>query len=326
MRRLLALLILTTAAMVAGASAATAQGTEYPTRPVKIICGFPAGTTLDIVTRIFAQKLQAELGQPFVVENKVGASGNIGAAESVRAAPDGYTLGVGGIAQAIGMSMFKNINYDLIKDTSPIAYMSVSPHVVVVNASLGVNSIEELIALAKKQPGKLNYGSAGVGTAPHMSVELFNQIAGLSMAHVPYRGTNMAITDLLGGQISLMHAPLPTAAPHIANPKLKFLAVTSLKRTGMLPNLPPLAEMPGFAGFESSIWQGIWAPRGTPKPIIDKIHAVMNKAAASSEIKELLAKSGAEPVVASSEEWGAYMSSEVDKWAKVVKDAGIQIK
>lgn len=326
MRRLLALLMLTTATMFAGASAATAQGTAYPTRPVKIICGFPAGTTLDIVTRIFAQKLEAALGQPFVVENKVGASGNIGAAESLRAAPDGYTLGVGGIAQAISMSLFKNINYDLVKDTAPIAYMSVSPHVVVVKASLGVNSIEELIALAKKEPGKLNYGSAGVGTAPHMSVELFNQIAGLSMVHVPYRGTNKAILDLLGGQISLMHAPLTTAAPHVANPKLKFLAVTSLKRTSMLPDLPPLAEKPGFAGFESAIWQGIWAPKGTPKPIIDKSHAVMNKAAASPELKAQLAKSGAEPVVASSEEWAAYISREVDKWAKVVEEAGIQIK
>ena len=244
---------------------------------MKIICGFPAGTSLDIVARIFAQKLEEALSQPFVVENRVGASGNIGAAEAARAAPDGYTLGVGGIAQAIGMSLFKNLNFDLVKNFEPVAYMNTSPNVLVVNSSLGVNSVQELVALAKKDSGQLTYGTAGVGTAPHMSGELFAQIAGIKLAHVPYRGTNRL--DLIGGRLSLMFAPAPTAAPHVKDSHLKFLAVTSSKPTSLLPGILPLADSPGFAGFESSIWQGMWAPKGTPKPIIARIHAVMNKAA-----------------------------------------------
>ena len=326
MKRLIAaLLFLGCTLAVAPQVQAQAQA-KYPTRTVKIICGFPAGTTLDIVTRIYAQKLEAALGQPFVVENKVGASGNIGAEAAAKSAPDGYSLGVGGIAQAISMSLFKNINYNLVKDFEPVAYMSISPHVLVVNASLGVNSVQELIALAKKEPGKLNYGTAGVGTAPHMSGELFSQLAGVKLAHVPYRGTNMAIIDLLGGRLSLMFAPTPTAAPHIKDSRLKFLAITSLKRLSLLPGLPPLAETPGLAGFESSIWQGLWAPKGTPKEIVQRLHDVMNKAAASAEMKTVLAKSGAEPVVASSKEWGDYVQNEVKKWAKVVESAGLKIQ
>jgi tripartite-type tricarboxylate transporter receptor subunit TctC len=159
-----------------------------------------------------------------------------------------------------------------------------------------------------------------------MSAELFNQLAGVKMTHVPYRGTNNAMIDLLGGQLSLMHAPTPTVAPHVKDKRLKFLAVTSLKRSSILPDLPPLAEKAGFSGFESSIWQGIWAPRGTPNEIIKRIHDVMNKAAATPEMKSQLAKSGAEPVVSSSEEWGAYIQSEVKKWAKVVESAGIKVQ
>jgi tripartite-type tricarboxylate transporter receptor subunit TctC len=324
MKRLLSLLALIACAIFP-AFAVQAQG-AYPTRPVKIICGFPAGTTLDIVTRIFAQKLEESLGQPFVVENKVGASGNIGAEAASRAAPDGYTLGVGGIAQAISMSMFKTINYNLVKDFEPIAYLSVSPNLLVVNASLGVNSVQELIALAMKNPGKLTYGTAGVGTAPHMSGELFSQITGVKLVHVPYRGTNQAIIDLLGGRLSLMFAPTPTAAPHVKDSRLKFLAITSLKRSSMLPDLPPLADSPGLAGFETSIWQGIWAPKGTPKEIVRRINEVMNKAAATPELKAQLAKSGAEPVIASPEQWGAYVENEVKKWAKVVEGAGIKVQ
>jgi tripartite-type tricarboxylate transporter receptor subunit TctC len=324
MKRMLALLALSACALMP-AFAAQAQG-AYPTRPVKIICGFPAGTTLDIVTRIFAQKLEEGLGQPFVIENKVGASGNIGNEAAARAAPDGYTLGVGGVAQAISMSMFKTVNYDLVRDFEPVAYLSISPNVLVVNSSLAVNSVPELIALAKKEPGKLTYGTAGVGTSPHLSGELFSQATGIKLSHVPYRGTNQAIIDLLGGRLSLMFAPTPTAAPHLKDARLKFLAVTSLKPSNLLPDLPTLASMPNLAGFDSTIWQGMWAPKGTPKDIVKRVHDVMNRAAATPEMKAQLDKSGAEPVVASSEEWGAFIRSEVEKWAKVVKEAGIKVE
>ena len=324
MRRLLASLSLVVYALTAAPEVQAQDG--YPTRPVKIICGFPAGATLDIVTRIFAQKLEEALGQPFVVENRVGASGNIGAEAAARAAPDGYTLGVGGIAQAVGMSLFKNLNFDLVRDFEPVAYMSVSPNVLVVSSSLGVNSVPELIALAKMDPGKLSYGTAGVGTAPHMSGELFSQSTGIKLAHVPYRGTNQAIIDLLGGRLSLMFAPTPTAAPHVMDGRLKFLAITSLKRSSLLPDLQPLAELPGLAGFETSIWQGLWAPKGTSKEIVRRLHEAMNRAAATTEIKAQLVKSGAEPVVASSEEWGAFVQNEVKKWAKVVESANIKVE
>jgi tripartite-type tricarboxylate transporter receptor subunit TctC len=304
---------------------AQAQG-AYPTRPVKIICGFPPGTTIDIVLRIFAQKLEASLGQPFVIENRAGASGNLGNEMAARAAPDGYTLAVGGVTQAMSMTMFKNVKYDLIKDFDAVAYMSVSPNVLVVPASLGANSVPELIALAKRQPGALNYATGGVGTLPHVSTEQFAQLTGIKITHVPYRGTNQAIVDLLGGRVTMMIAPLPTAIPHIKDERLKFLAITSLNRSNLLPGLPPLAETPGLAGFESSIWQGMWAPKGTPKEAIARVHDVMNKAAASDEMKALLASNGAEPVVASSEEWGAYLASEVAKWAVVLKTAGITVE
>ncbi len=324
MKRVLALLMLAVCAL-GPASAAQAQS-AYPTRSVKIICGFPPGTTIDIVLRIFAQKLEASLGQPFVVENRAGASGNLGNEIAARAAPDGYTLVVGGVTQAMSMTMFKNVKYDLIKDFDAVAYMSVSPNVLVVNASLGVNSVPELIALAKRQPGALNYATGGVGTLPHVSTEQFAQMTGIKVAHVPYRGTNQAIVDLLGGRVSMMIAPLPTAIPYVKDERLKFLAITSLKRSNLLPELPPLAETPGLAGFELSIWQGMWAPKGTPKEAIARVHDVMNKAAASEEMKTLLASNGAEPVVASSEEWGAYLVSEVAKWAVVLKTAGITVE
>jgi tripartite-type tricarboxylate transporter receptor subunit TctC len=317
--------VLLSACVLLPTCAAQAQG-SYPTRPVKIICGFPPGTTLDIVTRIFAQKLEASLGQPFVIENKAGASGNIAQEAAARAAPDGYTLAVGGVTQAMSMTLFKNVNYDLVRDFVGVAYLSVSPNVLVVNSSLGVNSVQELIQLAKQQPGKLNYGTGGVGTLPHVSTEQFAQLTGIKLTHVPYRGTNQAIVDLLGDRLSLMMAPLPTAAPHLKDSRLKFLAITSPKRSSLLPELPPLADSPGLAGFESLIWQGMWAPKGTPKDAIKRVHDVMNTAARSEEMRQLLAKNGAEPVVASSEEWNAYLASEVTKWARVLKSAGVKIE
>jgi tripartite-type tricarboxylate transporter receptor subunit TctC len=323
MKRLLPLLMLFACALTP--APASAQG-AYPNRPVKIICGFPAGTMIDIVLRIFAQKLEASLGQPFVIENRAGASGNLGNEIAARAAPDGYTLAVGGVTQAMSMTMFKNVKYDLIKDFDAVAYMSVSPNVLVVNASLGINSVAELIERAKKDPGGLNYATGGVGTLPHVSSEQFAQLTGIKITHVPYRGTNQAIVDLIGGRVSMMIAPLPTAIPYVKDERLRFLAITSLKRSSLLPDLPPLADQPGLAGFESSIWQGMWAPKGTPKEAIRRVHEVMNKAAASDEMKDLLAKNGAEPVIATPEEWGAYLVSEVAKWAQVLKTANITVE
>ena len=324
MKRFLASAILLISALMA-APVAQAQGT-YPVRPVKIICGFPPGTTLDIVTRIYAKELEESLGQPFVVVNRTGASGNVAAEMVAHATPDGYTLVTGGITQAISMSLFKKINYNVVKDLEPIGFMSVSPLVLVVKASLGVKSVPQLIALAKAHPGELTYGTAGVGTAPHMAGEQFNYMTGVKMVPVHYRGSNHAILDLMAGRLSMMFAPVPTAVPHLKDKRLTFLALASGKHSNLIPNLPLLAEMPGLAGFDASLWQGMWAPKGTPKEIVKAIHAVLVKAAAKPDVQKKLANISTDYVIATSDEFGTYVSDEVKKWAKIVEFSGAKVE
>jgi tripartite-type tricarboxylate transporter receptor subunit TctC len=322
MKRLLLLLVLATSpGLCAGAWAQNA----YPSRPVKIYCGFPAGTSLDIITRIYAQKLEESLGQPFVVENRVGASGNLAAEAAARAPSDGYTLVTGGVTQAISMSLFKAVNFDVVGDFEPIGFIGNAPNILVVSTALGVGTVPELIVLAKSRPGELTYGTAGVGTAPHMSGELFNLMAGVKLLHVPYRGTNLAVVDLLGGRLSLMFSPAPTIAPHLGDARLKPLATTSARRTALAPTLPPLAETPGLEGFDTAIWYAMWAPRGTPREIVRAINEVLVKASATPGVKAQLVANGADPRSASPEEFGAFVRDEVKKWAKVVTFSGTKI-
>jgi tripartite-type tricarboxylate transporter receptor subunit TctC len=323
MRRLLALLALITCGLTA-ATAVRAQG-SYPARPVKIICGFAAGSSLDIITRIYAQKLEEGLGQPFFVENRAGASGNLAAETVARAAPDGYTLLSDGITQAISMSLFKSISFDIVSDFEPIAFVGSTPNILVVNAALGVQSVPELIACAKAHPGELSYGTAGIGTAPHMSGELFNLMAGVKLMHVPYRGTNQAMIDLLGGRLSLMFSPGPTIVPHMTDTRLKLLGTTSAARSSLVPDLKPLGQTAGLEGFDTSLWYGAWAPKGTPKEIVKAINNVVVKATAMPAMKSQLAANGADPVIATPDEFGAYVRAEVEKWAKVVAFSGTKI-
>jgi tripartite-type tricarboxylate transporter receptor subunit TctC len=323
MRRLLALLALITCGLTA-ATAVRAQG-SYPARPVKIICGFAAGSSLDIITRIYAQKLEEGLGQPFFVENRAGASGNLAAETVARAAPDGYTLLSDGITQAISMSLFKSISFDIVSDFEPIAFVGSTPNILVVNAALGVQSVPELIARAKAHPGELSYGTAGIGTAPHMSGELFNLMAGVKLMHVPYRGTNQAMIDLLGGRLSLMFSPGPTIVPHMTDTRLKLLGTTSAARSSLVPDLKPLGQTAGLEGFDTSLWYGAWAPKGTPKEIVKAINNVVVKATAMPAMKSQLAANGADPVIATPDEFGAYVRAEVEKWAKVVAFSGTKI-
>jgi tripartite-type tricarboxylate transporter receptor subunit TctC len=322
MRRRLALLLLSAFAL-AVPNGAQAQG-AYPTRPVKIICGFPAGTSLDIITRIYAQKLEERLGQPFVVENRAGASGNIAAEAASRSSSDGYTLLSDGITQAISMSLFRTINFDIVKDFEPIGFLGNAPNILVVNASLGVNSVAELIKLAKSRPGDLTYGTAGVGTAPHMAGELFNLMTGAKLTHVPYRGTNQAIIDLIGGRLSLMFSPAPTIVPHLKEAKLKVLATTAARRSNLVPDLPPLAES-ALPGFDNSIWYALWAPKGTPPEIVKALNAAVVQAAGQDDVKRQLGVNGADPMVASPEEFGAYVREEVSKRAKVIAFSGTKL-
>ena len=305
-----------------GAAATTIHAQEpYPARSIKMICGFPAGSSLDVITRIYAAKLEKTLGQPVVVENRAGASGNLAAETVARSAPDGYTLLTNGVTLPISMSLFKKISFDVIKDFTPIGFMGNIPIILAANPALGVNSVAELIALAKSRPGELTHGSAGIGSIQHLSGELFNTMAGVKLAHIPYRGTNQVIVDILGGRLSLMFSPAPTIVPHLKEGKLKTLAVTSAKRSTLYPELPTLSES-GLAGFDAPLWFGIWAPKNTPQPIVAAIYNVMKEVPGTAEGRSQLAAAGIEAVSMTTDEFAAFVRNEVTKWAKLVEASG----
>jgi tripartite-type tricarboxylate transporter receptor subunit TctC len=305
-----------------GAAATAVHAQEpYPARSIKMICGFPAGSSLDVITRIYAAKLEKTLGQPVVVENRVGASGNLAAETVARSAPDGYTLLTNGVTLPISMSLFKKISFDVIKDFTPIGFMGNIPIILAANPALGVNSVSELIALAKSRPGELTHGSAGIGSIQHLSGELFNTMAGVKLAHIPYRGTNQVIVDILGGRLSLMFSPAPTIVPHLKEGKLKTLAVTSAKRSTLYPELPTLSES-GLAGFDAPLWFAIWAPKNTPQPIVAAIYNVMKEVPGTPEGRAQLAAAGIEAVSMTTDEFAAFVRNEVTKWAKLVETSG----
>ena len=305
-----------------GAAATTVHAQDsYPARSIKMICGFPAGSSLDVITRIYAAKLEKTLGQPVVVENRAGASGNLAAETVARSAPDGYTLLTNGVTLPISMSLFKKISFDVIKDFTPIGFMGNIPIILAANPALGVNSVAELIALAKSRPGELTHGSAGIGSIQHLSGELFNTMAGVKLAHIPYRGTNQVIVDILGGRLSLMFSPAPTIVPHLKEGKLKTLAVTSAKRSTLYPELPTLSES-GLAGFDAPLWFGIWAPKNTPQPIVAAIYNVMKEVPGTAEGRAQLAAAGIEAVSMTTDEFAAFVRNEVTKWAKLVEASG----
>lgn len=305
-----------------GAAATTIHAQEpYPARSIKMICGFPAGSSLDVITRIYAARLEKSLGQPVVVENRVGASGNLAAETVARSAPDGYTLLTNGVTLPISMSLFKKISFDVIKDFTPIGFMGNIPIILAANPALGVNSVSELIALAKSRPGELTHGSAGIGSIQHLSGELFNTMAGVKLAHIPYRGTNQVIVDILGGRLSLMFSPAPTIIPHLKEGKLKTLAVTSAKRSTLYPELPTLSES-GLAGFDAPLWFAIWAPKNTPQPIVAAIYNVMKEVPGAPEGRAQLAAAGIEAVSMTTDEFAAFVRNEVTKWAKLVETSG----
>ena len=305
-----------------GAAATTIHAQEpYPARSIKMICGFPAGSSLDVITRIYASRLEKSLGHPVVVENRVGASGNLAAETVARSAPDGYTLLTNGVTLPISMSLFKKISFDVSKDFTPIGFMGNIPIILAANPALGVNSVSELIALAKSRPGELTHGSAGIGSIQHLSGELFNTMAGVKLAHIPYRGTNQVIVDILGGRLSLMFSPAPTIVPHLKEGKLKTLAVTSAKRSTLYPELPTLSES-GLAGFDAPLWFAIWAPKNTPQPIVAAIYNVMKEVPGTPEGRAQLAVAWIEAVSMTTDEFAAFVRNEVTKWAKLVEASG----
>ena len=321
--RAMAALAAIAAIAIAGSSAA--QTPAYPTKPIRLVAPFPPGGATYIIARAVAQKLGEAWGQSIVVDNRPGAGGNIGTELVAKAPPDGYTLEMGTVGtHAINASLYAKIPFDHVKDFAPIILVAGVPNVLEVTPSLPVNSVQELIAYAKANPGKLNFASSGNGTSIHLSGELFKVMTGVQMTHVPYKGSAPAIQDLLSGQVQLMFDNLPPSLPQIKAGRLRALAVTSATRAPALPDVPTVAES-GLPGFEASSWFGLLAPAGTPPAIIAKINAEVATWLASPEGKEKLASIGANAAGGSPEDFARHIQAETAKWAKVVKESGAKV-
>ena len=294
----------------------------YPTKPIRMICPFPPGGTTDVVARLVAQKLTEAWGQQVVVDNRPGAGGIIGTEIVAKAAPDGYTVLLGSITtHAVNPALYKKLSFDPVKDFAPVSLVVSSPQLLAVHPSVAAKSVKELIALAKAKPGQLNYASAGTGTSPHLTFELFKSMAGIDVVHVPYKGTGPAITDLIGGQVQMMITGVVALMPHVKSGKLRGLGVTSAKRVAALPDLPTIVES-GIPGFDVSSWFGVFLPGGTPKPIIAKMNAEIRKILEVPEVRQRLIGQGADPASNTPEEFAAYVNAEMARWGKVVRDTG----
>jgi tripartite-type tricarboxylate transporter receptor subunit TctC len=296
---------------------------KYPSRPVKIIVPSPPAGGTDIIARVLAQRFSAVFGQQFIVENRPGAGNMIGIEAVARSPNDGYTLLMVPSTLALNSVLYKKVNYDPIKDFAPITIAATAPNVLVINPQVPAKTLAEFVALAKKKPGELTYGTPGIGTSPHMSMELLKSMAGLDIQHIPYRGTAPAVTDIISGQIHAMFANALTAKPQVDAGKVRALAVSGPKRIDALPGIPPVAQA-GVPGYEAMQWYGLLAPAGTPKDIMVRLHAEATKGLQTEEMKEKLATDGAEPVGSTSAEFAALIKSELDKWAKVARAAKIE--
>ena len=302
-----------------------ASAESWPTKPIKIILGFPPGGATDILSRDFAAKLSEELKQPVLIENKPGAGGTIGADFAAKAPPDGYTLTIGTTSNhAIAVSLYKKLPYDPIKDFAPITILAVSQNVVVINPLVPANNIRELVAYAKANPGKLNFGSSGNGTISHLTGEMFNTLNGTQIMHIPYKGSAFVFPDLLSGQISVMYDSTISIGSLVRSGKVKALAVTGAKRSALMPELPTVAES-GYRDFESTNWFGFFAPAATPKDILTKLNAAAVKVLAAPDLQARFALQGAEVVANNPAEALAMIKADIVKWAEVAKKSGAKI-
>ena len=298
---------------------------EYPSKSIKLIVPFPAGGATDIVSRVIAQQLGTELGQSVVVDNRAGAAGVIGSEAGARAAPDGYTLLLTtSSTHSIGPLLNPKIPYSPTRDFTPILYLAESPQVVVVPPNSPLKSIPELIAFAKANPGKLNFGSAGTGGIPHLSAERFQAMTGIKMTHVPYKGTALAMPDLMAGRLDVMFDSISTALPHIRDGKVLALAVTTREKSSVAPDLPPLSQF--VPGYESLTWFGVFGPAGLPQPIVDKVNAALNRALRNPEVLLQLAKLGFDPGGGTPEDFRKKMAAESAIWKKVIEDGKITLE
>ena len=303
---------------------ARAQGpaADYPNHPITLIVPYAPGGGNDVLARGVAEPMGNTLRQPVVIENHGGAGGSIGTRQVAKSAPDGYTLGLGGTGTlAIDPTLYPNAGYDPRKDFAPVGLIATSPLIILVNASLPAHNVQELIALAKAQPGKLNYASAGRGSGIHLGTVLFAATAGIELTHIPYKGSGPALTDLLGGHVAIYFSSLPPAIGLVKEGKLHALGVTSLKRSPIFPDVPTVAEQ-GLPGFEAVLHYGIVAPAGTPRPIVDKLNAALRAALNSDEVHRRIATEGAEPLPTTPNQYAADIDREETKWSALVKKAG----
>jgi tripartite-type tricarboxylate transporter receptor subunit TctC len=307
---------------LAAAELACAQG--YPARQVRIIVPFPPGGTSDILARTIGARLSEPLGQPVVVENKPGAGGNIAADYVAKSPPDGYTLIMGTSSLAISQSLYRKLTYDLVRDFAPITQAVTYANLLVVHPSANVSTVGELLALARAKPGALSYGTAGNGTPPHMTGELFKAYTGVNILHIPYKGGAPAIADLVAGQIPMMFDNVPPLLPHVRSGRIKALAVTSLKRSSVLPDVPSLHEL-GLKDFDAVGWNGLLAPAGTPRDIVNRLNAEVVKVLRIPEVRDGLTAQGADIVGNSPEAFGEWIRAEVKRWAEVVRVSGAKV-
>src|SRR4249920_3785664 len=310
--------------LAASAGFNSAQAQNFPSRAITLVIPFAPGGSTSIVGRGIADKMSELLGEKVVVDNRPGAGGTVGTKAVAKSEPDGYTLILGYTGTlAIGPSLYKSVGYDPRKDFAPIGLIGNAPNSLVVNPSFPAKTVAELIAYAKANPGKVNFGSAGAGTASHITGEYFARSAGITLVHIPYKGTGPALTDLLGGHIPMAFAPVPASHANVAAGKLRALAVTSVTRSSLLPDVPTMVEA-GLPGFDASLYYGLAAPAGTPRPIIDKLNKVLNDALASDEVKKQLGQDGTEITPGRPEDYADFIDKDEKKWSQLLKASGVQ--
>ena len=314
------------AALAVTAVPVTASAQAYPTKPIRLVVAFPAGGSTDIIARLVAQRLGEKLGQQVIVDNRGGAGGTIGTEIAARATPDGHTLTMGTTStHVIAPAAYAKVNYDPVKDFEPITLVASTPYLLVLHPGVKANNLKEFIALAKSQPGKLNYASAGTGSTTQLAMEMLNRAAGIDMVHIPYGGNGPAGAATLGGQVQALFGSMPAVLPHAQAGRLRAIAVGTAQRSPALPNVPTVAES-GFPGFEVSLWLGFFAPKGTPKPILTRLQKELTDIAGNAEMKAQFEKNGASAVTNTPAEMTALMKTELEKYGKVIKAAGIQLK
>ena len=308
-------------AAIGGLFALTLQAQSYPSKPVRVVVPYPPGGPTDIVARVLFQQVAESTGQQFLIDNRAGAGGNIGAEAVAKAPADGYTLLIGTTAHAINMSLFKSLNYDVQKDLVPVSLLTQGPLVLVTHPQFPANSIKELIDMAKAKPGSLNFASSGNGQSTHLSAELFNSMAGIKMVHVPYKGSAPALGDLMSGQVGIMFDTTLSAMPFVKAGKLKALGVTSPQRTPAAPDVPTIAES-GLPGYEVFAWNGVLVPAGTPKAIVAQLNEEIRKAMQLPQVREKFSAQGFAASWNTPDQFGVFVRNEVEKWARTVKASG----